>query len=190
MRKLVKCYWPLLLGMIVCVIMIQIQKCSKLLLDPTVISDMIHQIMQNDQIHQQYFIHIIKLRGSQLLFILIMKMIKREKIGTFIWLWATGVGIGIGAYYLISLYHFFGLILLLGFLFPHYFLYFFAYYKYKNIDYISQSGLQSITSKKGSILKKTAIILVVIIGVMSEFYVNPIIIKFFEKIIYIKNYKI
>lgn len=189
MKKIVKYYWPMFLGMLFCFVVIEVQKSTKALLKPSVISDMVHQIMKNGQPEREYLLHIIKLRGSQLLFIITMKMMNKGHLGNFIWLFIIGSGIGIGGYYLVSAYNLFGLILLVVFLFPQYIFYFMAYYKSCEIDYISQQNDLNRAMKKGYIVQKILAILVVIIGVLSEFYVNPIFIKFFEKIIYIKNYK-
>ena len=120
-----------------------------------------------------------------------MQIIKnKEKIGNILWLWMVGVGMGIGAYYFVSTYQIFGLLLFLAFLFPHYIFYLLAYYKNASSDQTSQYGSIRKASKKGYIVQKLGIIIVVIIGILSEFYVNPYILNFFGKIIYIKNYKI
>ncbi len=180
----------MLLGIVICIGFQIIVNPSELPLNQSVISDMIAQMVAQEKRQMDYMWYILKLRCSQIVFLLVFKFIKKEKIGNFLWLWIIGMGIGIGAYYFVRTYHILGLLLYAGFLFPHVFLYLFAYYKYINIDYISQYREANATQRKGKIAQKIKIFLVVIIGIMSEFYVNPYLVNFLGKIIYIKNYKI
>lgn len=190
MKKIIKCFWPMFLGIGVCILYQKLLKNSELLLDQTIISNMISQIISEEKQQLEFFLYILKLRGSQIAVLVIFRLLKKEKIGNFLWLWMLGVGMGIGAYYLVSIYQFFGLILFLAFLFPHYIFYLFAYYKCTMNDQNSQYVMKKKASKKSYVAQKLGISIVVIIGVLSEFYVNPYVINFFGKIIYIKNYKI
>lgn len=190
MKKIIKCFWPMFLGFGVCILYQKILKSSELLLDQTIISNMITQMLSEEKQQLEYFFYIVKLRGTQIAFLLIFRLLKKERAGNFLWLWTMGVGMGIGAYYFCSIYQIFGLILFLAFLFPHYILYFLAYYKSVLSDRNGQCDAIRKASKKGYIVQKLGIIIVVIIGILSEFYVNPYILNFFGKIIYIKNYKI
>lgn len=180
----------MLLGIVICIGFQIIVNPSELPLNQSVISDMIAQMVAQEKRQMDYMWYILKLRCSQIVFLLVFKFIKKEKIGNFLWLWIIGMGIGIGAYYFIRTYHILGLLLYAGFLFPHVFLYLFAYYKYISIDYIGQYREANATQRRGKIAQKIKIFLVVIIGIMSEFYVNPYLVNFLGKIIYIKNYKI
>lgn len=178
------------LGIGVCIVYQKLLKNSDFLLDQTIISNMISQIISEEKQQLEYFFYILKLRGTQIAILVIFRLLKKEKIGDFFWLWMMGVGMGIGAYYFVSTYQFFGIILFLAFLFPHFIFYFLAYYKSVNNDRKGQYNSMRKASKKGYIVNKIEIFIVVIIGILSEFYVNPYIINFFGKIIYIKNYKI
>lgn len=189
-KKIIKCFWPMLLGIVVCIGFQIIVNPSKLPLNQSVISDMIAQMVTEEKRQMDYMWYILKLRCSQIVFLLVFKFLKKEKIGNFLWLWIIGMGIGIGAYYFVRTYHILGLLLFAGFLFPHIFLYLFAYYKYIKIDYIGQYRDAKASQRRGNIAQKIKIFLVVIIGIMSEFYVNPYLVNFLGKIIYIKNYKI
>lgn len=178
------------LGIGVCILYQKVLKSSELLLDQSIISNMISQIISEEKQQLEYFFYILKLRGTQIAILVIFRLLKKEKIGNILWLWMVGVGMGIGAYYFVSTYRIFGLLLFLAFLLPHYIFYLLAYYKSVMNDQTSQYSAIRKAPKKGYIVQKLGIIIVVIIGILSEFYVNPYILNFFGKIIYIKNYKI
>lgn len=178
------------LGIGVCILYQKVLKSSELLLDQSIISNMISQIISEEKQQLEYFFYILKLRGTQIAILVIFRLLKKEKIGNILWLWMVGVGMGIGAYYFVSTYRIFGLLLFLAFLLPHYIFYLLAYYKSVMNDQTSQYSAIRKASKKGYIVQKLGIIIVVIIGILSEFYVNPYILNFLGKIIYIKNYKI
>lgn len=178
------------LGIGVCILYQKVLKSSNLLLNQTIISNMVSQMISEEKQQLEYFLYILKLRGTQIVILVIFRLLKKEKVGKFLWLWMMGIGMGIGAYYFVSTYQIFGLLLFFAFLFPHYIFYFLAYYKYVNNDHSGQYGSMRKMSKKGYIVQKLGIIIVVIIGILSEFYVNPYVVNFFGKIIYIKNYKI
>lgn len=180
----------MLLGIGVCILYQKLLKSSKFLLNQTIISNTIYQIISEEKQQLEYFMYILKLRGTQIVVLVIFRLLKKEKIGNFLWLWMIGVGMGIGAYFFVSTYQIFGFIIFLAFLFPHYIFYLFAYYKSNQNDRNSQYSSIRKASRKGYIVQKLGIMLVVIIGILTEFYVNPYIINFFGKIIYIKNYKI
>lgn len=190
MKKIIKCFWPMFLGIGVCILYQKVLKSSELLLDQSIVSNMISQIISEEKQQLEYFFYILKLRGTQIAILVIFRLLKKEKIGNILWLWMVGVGMGIGAYYFVSTYQIFGLLLFLAFLLPHYIFYLLAYYKSVMNDQVSQYSAIRKASKKGYIVQKLGIIIVVIIGILSEFYVNPYILNFFGKIIYIKNYKI
>ena len=190
MKKIIKCFWPMILGFGVCILYQKLLKISELLLDQTIISNMIAQMLSEEKRQFEYFFYIVKLRGTQIAFLFIFRLLKKERIGNFILLWTLGVGMGIGTYYFCTTYQIFGMVLFLVFLFPHYIMYLWAYYKSTSGDWDGQCGVMRRASKKGYIGQKLSIIIVVIIGILSEFYVNPYILNFFGKIIYIKNYKI
>lgn len=178
------------LGIAGCILYQKLLKSSDFLLNQTIISNMIYQIITEEKQRFEYFMYILKLRGTQIAVLFFFKLLKKEKIGNFLWLWMMGVGMGIGIYYFVSTYRIFGIVIFLAFLFPHYMFYLFAYYRSIKNDRHGQYNTVRKASIKGNIVKKLGILLVVIIGVLTEFYVNPYIINFFGKIIYIKNYKI
>lgn len=180
----------MLLGIAICIGFQIIVNPSELPLNQTVVSDMIAQMVVEEKRQMDYMLYILKLRCSQIVLLLVFKFIKKEKPGNFLWLWIVGMGIGVGAYYFVRAYHILGLLLYVGFLFPHIFLYLFAYYKYAELDYLGQFKRAEVTGKKRNVTQIIKIFAVVIIGIISEFYVNPYLVNFLGKIIYIKNYKI
>lgn len=192
MKKLLKCFWPFLLGILICNIYLMVIKETDILNKEIIRNTIINMSskLSVEPYNKDYLLYILKLRGGQLILLSVAKYLKKGKVGLVLWLGISGIGIGVGAYCFCSQLGLLGGFFLIGFLFPHYFLYLFAYYLVYNVDYCSQFMPLGCKGKKGYIVQKMVAFVVVIIGIYSEFYVNPYILKFFEKIIYIKNYKI
>lgn len=116
-----------------------------------------------------YLIYLIKMRGSQVGFVVAMSLIHRKELGAFIWAWLTGVGFGIGIYGIVFQCGAIGVLGYLLMIFPHYICYLWSYVKVILVDSNSQ---------------KIKVFGVVIIGIVLECYVNPMFLKIFLKIFF------
>ena len=81
MKKIIKCFWPMFLGIGVCILYQKVLKSSELLLDQSIISNMISQIFSEEKQQLDYFFYILKLRGTQIAILVIFRLLKKEKIG-------------------------------------------------------------------------------------------------------------
>lgn len=129
-----------------------------------------------------FLIYLIKIRGVQLAFIILMAYIRKKGAGLGIWAFMTGSGFGIGVYAMLSRWGPIGLLGYLMMIFPHYLCYLYAYVMYAKIDLNGQSNKRTIYRRTDNFISKMSIIGVVIIGIVSECYVNPFFIKLFSKI--------
>lgn len=129
-----------------------------------------------------YLSYLIKMRGVQIAFIIFMACIHKKRAGLGIWAWMTGIGFGVGAYAMLQKWGVFGVPGYFMMMLPHYLCYFYAYSKSYSIDYIGQNQRRGSMGEGGRMLQKMIIIGVVIIGILTECYVNPFFIKLFSKI--------
>lgn len=129
-----------------------------------------------------YLIYLIKIRGLQMAFVFFMSCIHRKKLGLGIWAYLIGCGCGIGICAMIEKWGLFGIPGYFMMIFPHYLCYLFSYSKYYEIDQMGQNMRTRRAGEDGGMIKKIAIIGVVIIGIILECYVNPFFIKLFSKI--------
>lgn len=129
-----------------------------------------------------YFVYLLKVRGLQLAFVILMSCIGRKKLGLGIWGWLTGIGFGIGEYAMVKKWGMPGVPGYLFLILPHYLCYFYSYIQYVKIDYFGQNKSIRKDAGTGSLGAKMMLIGVVIIGILLECYVNPFFVKLFSKI--------
>lgn len=129
-----------------------------------------------------YLFYLLKIRGLQVGFVVLMSYLHKKELGAFIWAWITGIGFGIGLYAMIQQWGYIGLIGYVMMLFPHYLCYLFSYYQYLKIDQRSQNQKAKSYIRGGKTGNRLTILGVVIIGIILECYVNPFFLKFFSKI--------
>lgn len=129
-----------------------------------------------------YLIYLVKIRGIQLAFIVFMAYIRKKGLGLGIWAFITGNGFGMGIYAMFMRWGGVGIAGYLMMIFPHYLCYFYAYVAAVKIDSNSQGIRRTIHREADYFTSKVLIIGVVIIGILSECYVNPFFIKLFSKI--------
>lgn len=126
-----------------------------------------------------YFIYLLKIRGLQAVFIVFMSILRKKKIGLFLWAWLTGCGFGMGGFIMVQR---FGMPGALGYLFmilPHYICYFYAYGGCFENDHYSQQEKRGGKRNYEKTGKNFLITGVVIMGILLECYVNPFFIKLF-----------
>lgn len=129
-----------------------------------------------------YLIYLMKVRGIQAAFILLMAFLHKKKAGLFLWAWLTGCGFGMGGFIMVQRW---GMIGTLGYLFmilPHYICYFYAYGLCCQSDRSSQYTMGTGKRNYGKPGKNLLIIGVVITGIIMECYVNPFFIKLFANL--------
>lgn len=146
--------------------------------------NIIEIILQNiiDKRDTDYLNYILKIRLGQFLAVLLAKFIKKDKLLISIILFIAGGGIAVSVNSFIIYYKWKGFLLGLALLFPHYIFYFLALKYYCSIDRKGLSISVNRNEKMGYIVKKIKIFIVVIIGILSEYYVNSIILKFFKNL--------
>ena len=140
------------------------------------------EIQYLDHKKTAYLIYLIKIRGIQLAFIVFMAYIRKKGLGLGIWAFMTGNGFGMGVYAMFSRWGAVGIAGYLMMIFPHYLCYFYAYAMATRFDLSGQNTKRTIYREADYFTSKMLIIGVVIIGILSECYVNPFFIKLFSKI--------
>lgn len=129
-----------------------------------------------------YLWYLLKLRGIQIAFIILMACIHKKRTGLFLWAWMTGCGFGMGAFVMIHRWRGIGMIGYLMMTLPQYPLYFYAYSECQKNDYSGQNGGRRGNLNSGGVRRNIALLWVVIIGIMLECYVNPFFIKIFSNL--------
>lgn len=145
-------------------------------------NSLLGEIQYLDYKKTAYLIYLIKIRGIQLAFIIFMTYIRKKRAGLGIWAFMTGSGFGIGIYAMSLRWGPIGILGYFMMIFPHYLCYFYAYSMYIKNDSNGQQTGRTIHRKSSYLVSKMSIIGVVIIGILSECYVNPLFIKLFSKI--------
>lgn len=131
---------------------------------------------------KEYLWYLIKLRGLQIGFLIIMEWMGRKEIGALIWAWMSGLGFGMTGYAMMKQWGYAGILGSVCMLLPHYLFYLVGYMRYMDNDCGGQYKTGKDRNKGKGIYQKIKVLGVVITGVLLECYVNPYFLKFFSKI--------
>lgn len=129
-----------------------------------------------------YLGYLLKIRGIQVAFIILMACFNRKRMGLFLWAWMTGCGFGIGIFMMIKRWGPVGIIGYLFLILPHYLLYFYGYSEWQKNDCLGQQGGRRGNLNGGTLRRNIAFLGVVIIGILMECYVNPFFVKIFSNL--------
>jgi hypothetical protein len=131
-----------------------------------------------------YLIYLLKMRGAQMIIVVLFALVHKKKEGLYLWAVMTGCGFAIGITALLQKLGTLGAAGYFLLIFPHYLCYFYAYAKTQNIDQISQQTNRRKNGVGNKGVDKIVLLGVVIIGILLECYVNPFFIKLFIKIFF------
>lgn len=137
--------------------------------------------------YSAYFLYLLRKRGGILCLLFLLSLTNARELFFHFYIFVVGISAGYLCRAVINLYAAKGILVVISLLFPQMLFYAPAFLQWICFLESFQNAKKRIEEKKqrtgkfGKISKITRIVLLTIIGIFSECYVNPIIIKIFVK---------
>ena len=168
-RRNLFCIFPVVIGLILGIAVMHLYHKSVGVCNCLWVKEMFGELQALHYKSSAYMVYLLKVRGLQIGFIMVMCYLRKKELAAFIWGFITGMGFG---FFIYDLFVQFGIGGVGGYvfvIFPHYLCYFWAY---KNLFVADRNS------------QKVKMMGVVIIGIVLECYVNPMFLKIFSKIFF------